>query len=240
MTTNKARKSTSTSSSVWGIVLAGGRTSQFGTDIDPVFLSLGSKPVLTYSLAAVERCAEIEAVVVVASKERIDSVRTMINMFGCTKVKAIVAGPPPREAAVAAGLHALEERQPGFIAIVDGAVPGITPELISETIKMARKRGSAAVARQLALPVCESAKGVKITGTPEDGTLWITMGPQVFRKDHLEKALSHASKKKLRAADEAALAAAAKIDVHLVPTRRMLIRIDTPQDLNLAEYVLRH
>jgi 2-C-methyl-D-erythritol 4-phosphate cytidylyltransferase len=240
MTTTKARKASALSPSVWGIVLAGGRASQFGSDIDPVFLSLGSKPVLTYCLSAIERCPDIEGIVVVAPKERVDSVRTMIGMFGCTKVKAIVAAPPAREASVSAGLQALADRNPGYVAILDGAIPGVAPEMISEAVKTSRKHGIAAVARPVGAPVCESAKGTKVTGMPEDGTIWVLLGPQVFRRDHLEKALANAAKKKIRGADEAALAVAAKLDVHLVPIRRLLIRIDSPQDLNLADHLLRH
>jgi 2-C-methyl-D-erythritol 4-phosphate cytidylyltransferase len=240
MTTKKSRKSSAQSSSVWGIILAGGRTSQFGADIDPVFLSLGSKPVLTYCLAAAERCPDLEGLVVVAPQERVESVRTMISMFGGQKVKAIVPAPPAREAAVAAGLKALADHPHGFVAILDGAVPGISPEMISEAVNVARKRGSAAVARSIGVPVCEAAKGVKITNVPDADGVWILLGPQVFRKDQLDKALAKAAKKKIRRADEASLAVAAKLDVYLVPTPRLLIRIDSPQDLTLAEHLLRH
>ena len=126
------------------------------------------------------------------------------------------------------------------VAVIDGAVPGVAPEQIAESVKLARKHGIAATARLVGAPVCESEKGVKITGVPGDAKIWSTIGPQVFRIDLLEKTLANAAKKKLRAADEAALAFAARLEVHLAQTRRMLNRIDSPQDLTLAEYLLRH
>lgn len=240
MSTIKGRKAATASSSSWAIVLAGGRASGFSAEIDPVFLSLGSKPVLTYTIAAVERCPEVEGVVIVASKERVESLRSMVHMYGSSKVKAIVPGAATRDAMIRAGLAALADHHPGFIAVLDGAIPGVTPELIGEAVRAARKHGASSVARQIVEPIAESTKGFKITGLPNGSTWWSTVGPQVFRTELLERALANAAKKKLHPADEAAAVAALKQDVHLVPTRRMLVRIDGPADLMLAEYLLRH
>lgn len=239
MSTKKGRKATPTNSLTWAILLAGGRSSGFGEDVDPVFLSLNSKPVLTYSLSAIERCPDVENTVIVAPKERVESVRVMATMFGASKVKAVVAGSGSREAMVRAGLEAVSEAGPGYVAIVDGAVPGVTPEMISETVRAAHKCGAATVARPITDPIAESEKGSKITGLPNGSTWWITVGPQAFRVDVLERALQNAAKKKLRIADEAAAVAALKEDVQLVPIRRHLVRIDAPADLMLAEFLLR-
>lgn len=234
----KQTKALPTAEGVWAIVLAAGKASGFTTDVEPSFLSLGSKPVLAYSIQAIERCPEIEGVVVVASKERVDGLRGMLQMFGASKVKAIVSGGPARDEMVKSGLEAVDVSEAGFIAVVDGAIPNLTPELIAETVRAARKHGAASVARQLKGPLAESAKGNKITGLPNGSTWWTTLGPQVFRLDVIRRAMENAAKKRLKVADEAAAVVAMKGEVQLVPTDRMLIRIDSPQDLLLSEFLL--
>jgi 2-C-methyl-D-erythritol 4-phosphate cytidylyltransferase len=221
------------------VILASGRSTEFGADIETVFLTLGSKPVLTYSLSAFERCPDIEGLVLVTSKERLENLRAMVHMFGCAKVKAIIAGPPTREGAVLAGLAVALEHQAGFITVHDGARPGVTPELISETVRLARKHGAAAVVTPLADPVCESAKGTKITAMIEGPHLWSTVSPQSFSAAVLQKALAAAAKKKVHPADEATAVAALKQEIHLVPSKRPLVRIASALDLTLAEFLMR-
>lgn len=240
MTTKKPKKTQPASSTAWGVVLASGRSSEFGADIETVFLTVGSKPLLTYSLSAFERCADVEGLVLVTSKDRLESLRALVHMFGCNKVKSIIAGPPSRENAVQAGLAVAIEHNAGFVVVHDGTRPGVTPELISETIRVARKNGAATVARPVGEPVCEAAKGTKITGTLDDSVLWQTLSPQTFKIEILQKALTNAAKKKIHLADEAAAVAAIKQDVHLVPVKRPLVRVTSPLDLNLAEFLLRH
>lgn len=228
------------SSSAWGIILSSGQPNDFGVDIEPAFLSLGSKPILAYSLSAFERCADVEGLILVAPKERLESLRSMVQLFGCNKVKAVVVGPSSRMGAVQQGLATALENGAGVVTIHEGTRPGLTAEQISETIRVARKHGAAALARPIRDPVCEAAKGAKITGAVEGGVMWNTLSPQSFKVDVLQKALDVAAKKKLHHADEAAAVFANKQDVHLVPTKRPMVRIVGPLDLNMAEFFLRY
>ncbi|HMP76532.1 MAG TPA: 2-C-methyl-D-erythritol 4-phosphate cytidylyltransferase [Kiritimatiellia bacterium] len=239
MTTTKARKSSLSNATAWGVVLASGRSSEFGADIETVFLTLGSKPILTYSLSAFERCTDIEGLVLVTSKERLESLRAMVHMFGCPKVKSIIAGPANREEAVLAGLNVAMEHHAGIVTVHDGARPGVTSDLISETVRLARKHGAAAVATPLADPVGESAKGAKLSGLVEGAPLYSIASPQSFSAAILHKALTTAAKKKLHPADEATAVAALKQEVHLAVSKRPLVRIASPVDLTIAEVLLK-
>lgn len=238
MAKKAAKKSQIISSTVWGVILASGQPSEFAADIEPAFLTVGSKPVLAYSLTAFERCSDVDGLVLVTSKERLESLRSMVHLFGCNKVKAIVAAPSARAAAVQAGVEIAVENGAGHIVVHDGTRPGVLPELISETIRVARKSGAAAVANPITDPVSETARGAKITKLVA-GDLWTTATPQAFKTDVLQKALAHAVKKKLKVPDEAAAVTAIKQVVHVVPAPRPLIRISAPAHLNLAEFLLR-
>ncbi len=240
MAAKSASKSRALPSAAWGVIWTGGVAAGFPSEIEPAFLTLGSRPVLAYSLSAFERCPDIEAVVLVTSAARQEHVRTMVQMFGCNKVKSIIAAPAARMGAMKAGLEEAVALGAGIVVLHEGVRPGVTPELIAETIRVARKSGAAVVARPVADPVCESAKGTKVTGRVENGALWHTLTPQAFRADVLEKALANATKKKLHLPDEAAAVSVLKHDVHLVSAKRPLVRIAAPGDLNLAELLLRY
>lgn len=226
--------------SAWGIIITGGKADEFAEGVDTAFLTLASKPVLTYSLTAFERCPEVEGLVLVSSKERIESVRAMVQMFGCYKVKKILAGPTQRLGAVLTGLRAIEDEKVSVVTVHDGTRPCVTPEQISETVKAARKHGSGILATRSADPVKEVAKGTKITAHLDPATLWHALTPQSFKLETLRKALDAAQKKKAVIHDEAEALGLTKAEAHVVATTRPSIRIAAPADLNLAEYLLRH
>lgn len=238
MAKKAAKKSQIVSSTVWGVILLSAQPSEFAADIEPAFLTVGSKPVLAYSLSAFERCSDVDGLVLVTTKERLESLRGMVHLFGCNKIKAIIADAPVRGVALQAGVAVAVENGAGHIVVHDGTRPGVTPELISETVRVARKSGAASAARPIVEPVNETLKGAKITKLLT-GNLWMTMTPQAFKADILQKALANAVKKKLKLPDEAAAATAIKQPVQLVPAKRPLIRIASPLDLNLAELLLR-
>lgn len=224
----------------WGIIITGGKADEFAEGVDTAFLTLSSKPVLTYSLAAFERCPEIEGIVLVASKDRIESVRAMVQMFGSYKVKKVLAGPTQRLGAVLTGLRAFEEEKVGLVTVHDGTRPCVTADQISETIKSARKHGSGVLASRVTDPIKVVAKGTKVTDGFDPETLWNALTPQSYKVEILRKALEAAHKKKEGIHDEADALALIKAETHIVPTTRPSIRIAGPADLNLAEYLLRH
>ena len=77
-----------------GIIVAAGKSERMGKGkgVDKAFLSLGTKPVLAYSVIAFEECPDIDEVVLVVRKDRVSGARGLASMFGCSKVTSIVAG----------------------------------------------------------------------------------------------------------------------------------------------------
>ena len=72
---------------IYGIIVAAGKSERMGVDVDKAFLSLGTRPVLAYALLAFEQCPMIDGVILVVRKDRLDSARGMVQMFGCSKVR---------------------------------------------------------------------------------------------------------------------------------------------------------
>ena len=221
-----------------GIIVAAGRGERMGPDVDKVFLSLGSKPVLIYSLLAFEKCADIDEVILVVRKERVESARCAVQMFGCTKVKKIVAGGTQRQISVANGMAEMGE-DVTLVAVHDGARPCITPALIAETIRSARQYGSGVAAIKIKDTVKEVEKGMIISRTVDRTKLWRVQTPQAFKRELLEKAFTVVRKKKLTVTDEASAIELISRAVRLVPSSSSNIKITTPDDLVLAAALMR-
>lgn len=225
--------------SAWGLVIASGKPEDFGNGVDPSFLNLGMKPVLMHSLTAFEKCPDIERLVVLAAKDRVESVRAMIQMFGCAKVKRIQPMGATRLGSVLAVLKELRAEKVNVITVHDGIRPLLTAEEISETVKLAKKYGAATMADRILDPVRTTEKGSKVTAQLDEGSSWSCHTPQSFKLDLLTKALEAALKKKAVLRDEADALVLLKEELHVVPATRATMRIAAPRDLALADYFLR-
>jgi 2-C-methyl-D-erythritol 4-phosphate cytidylyltransferase len=224
----------------WGIIVASGKGEKFTGDIDTSFLSLGSKPVLTYSLTAFEQCADVDYLLLVVPKERIESVRVMVQMFGGYKVKKIVAGTTQRQTSVQAGLKALKDEDVSIVTVHDASRPCVTAAQISETIKAAKRYGSGVLATRVFDSVKQVDKGTLVAEALDGTKLWAAHTPQSFKFDLFSKAVDAAQKKKAVLADDSEAMTLARKDVHLVLSEKPVVKISGPLDINLAEFFLRH
>ncbi len=81
----------------WCMIIGAGKTEQLPSNESEVaFLSLGDRPVIAHSLQVMEECDEIDGVIAVVSKENMNRVVPLKQMFGFSKLRKIVAGGPAR------------------------------------------------------------------------------------------------------------------------------------------------
>jgi len=222
----------------FGIIVAAGKSERMGPRVDKAFLSLGTRPVLAYSLMAFERCPEIDAVILVVRKDRIEGARAMVRMFGCSKVRKVVAGGNKRHVSVTNGLAQLSD-EVRLVSIHDGARPCVTPELISETVKSAKRYGSGVAAVKITDTVKYVERGLHVKKTIDRTNLWAVQTPQTFKVDLLRKAFETVKKKHVEVTDDAAAVELVSKDVRLVTAPLSNVKITTPDDLALAAALLR-
>ena len=222
----------------WAILVASGRGERFTSDTDTAFLTLGSRPVITYSLAAFEQCPDVMGVVVVAPKERVENVRVLVQMYGYSKVRKIVAGTTQRQTSVLAGLKMLDENVP-YVVVHDASRPCVTSAQVSEVVKSAKRNGSGILALRVAEAPKVSPKGGKVSNSLDAGEIWLAVYPQAFQAAALVKGYEQAQKKKLQLSDDSEAVALVGKDVHLVVSERPSVRIAGPVDLAMADCLLR-
>lgn len=220
------------------IIVAAGKSERMGPRVDKAFLSLGTKPVLAYSLIAFEKCADIDDVVLVVRKDRVDSARAMAQLYGCSKVRKVVAGGAKRQTSVGYGLDALSE-DAKIVAVHDGARPCVKPQLISDTVKSAKRYGSAVAAIRITDTVKYVERGSTVKKTLDRTKLWSVQTPQTFKLEVLTKAFQALKKNsRITVTDEAGAVELTSAKVKLVSAPITNIKITTPDDLALAAALL--
>lgn len=216
--------------SVWVVVLACGKEQEIRQGVDVSFLALGAKPVLAYSLQTLQENDQIDGIVLVIKKDRVDVSLQMIRSFGIQKVRSVVAGSGSR----LSNLKKANEQLPSGATVVmihDAARPFVEDEVITETVKAGKRYGVAVAAVRSPDAVKLAEKGQKVTRTLDRNTIWLVQSPQVFKRDIFEKAIKGGSK---LVDDESALLEKARQDIHLVVSTVGNMKIRNTTDLAMA------
>ena len=221
---------------VTAIVVAAGNSTRMGCGMSKQFIPLLGKPAISYTLRAFEDANTISEVVVVCRESDLEQIKEIAETENCNKVKAFVYGGATRSESVSSGVMAASENTTHF-AIHDGARALILPNDIDHVVSVAFESSAAA----LAVPVTDTIKVVDsdgyIVSTPDRAMLRGAQTPQVFEKSLYLNALEN--NKGVEFTDDCALVETQGARVKIVIGDYTNIKITTPQDIPLAEGVLR-
>jgi 2-C-methyl-D-erythritol 4-phosphate cytidylyltransferase len=220
------------------IIVAAGKSERMGTGMDKAFLSLGSKPILAWSLIAFQTCIDIDSIILVVRKDQVLAAKSVIHMFGISKSFAIVAGGGKRQDSVMAGMAAMDP-ETKMVVVHDGARPCVTPELISETVKYAKRNGCGIAASRIWDTVKYVERGNTVDHTLDRTKLWAVQTPQAFTADLLKRAYKAVVEKKATVTDEAGAVELLGETVRLVEWTRPNIKITTVEDMPLAAVAMK-
>lgn len=217
------------------IIVAAGKSERMGAGTDKAFLSLGNKPVVAWSLLAFERCPDVDRIVLVVRKEQQVAAKAVARMFGISKLIAIVPGGNKRQESVQAGLAAcdVDTRQ---VVVHDGARPCVTPDVISEVVKLAKRVGAATVGRRMTDTVKRVEKGTAVAGTENREKLWAVQTPQAFQFSVLANAYKALGKNEVT--DDCQAVELAGETVRIYENRAPNFKITTVEDLQIASALL--
>ena len=217
------------------IIVAAGKSERMGTGTDKAFLSLGNRPVVAWSLIAFERCPDIDRIVLVVRKEQQVAAKAVARMFGISKLIAIVPGGNKRQESVQAGLAACDV-DTRFVVVHDGARPCVTPDVISEVVKLAKRVGAATVGRRMTDTVKRVEKGTAVSETEDREKLWAVQTPQAFNFRMLTNAYKNLGKNEVT--DDCQAVELAGETVRIYENRAPNFKITTVEDLQIASALL--
>ena len=226
-------------SKVTALIPAAGMGRRMGKALAKQYLPLGDMPMLAHTLLAFQRSPEIDEIIPILSKEDMEScLRDIIEQYHITKVKTLVVGGKERQDSVMNGLQKIE-KDTSVVLVHDGVRPFVTAEMIRESVEFAKKGQCVAVGVPLKDTVKEvDDKGV-VRHTLERSRLWAIQTPQVFPFKVLKYAYEDSYKHGVYGTDDAVLVERAGGKVHVIMGSYDNIKITTPEDLILAEEILK-
>ena len=218
------------------VIVAAGNASRMN-GIDKQRAMLGGIPVLARSAMAFENCAEIDRIVVVCRAGEKAEIAKLMQGWGIKKLHAVAEGGETRQASVFKGILACGEAE--YYAIHDGARPLVSGKVICTCIQNAKKykAATAGVKVKDTIKIVDSSGFIKTT--PNRSELYITQTPQIFEAKLYLQAMDNALVENKDYTDDCQLVESIGHKVFMSPSDYTNIKITTPEDLKIAEALLK-
>ncbi len=220
------------------IIAAAGTGTRMASDRPKQFLQLAGIPIIFHTLKPFEQCDSIQEVIVVLPAEESAAFLALAGKQGLRKLSRVVPGGVTRADSVKRGLLAIRSATAGVVAVHDGVRPFVTVEEIDSVVAAAESDGAAI----LVAPVTDTIKqvsGDSVVKTLERRELRRALTPQCFRYELLRKAFDQADVNDPSLTDESALVEKLGARVTIVEGSSRNIKITNPQDLLIAEALLK-
>ena len=220
-----------------GIVIpAAGQGKRMGANMNKQFILLGNKPILIHTLEKFSTLSWMSELVVVSHPDEVYKVERLIEQYQIRHVKAVVGGGAERQDSIYKGLSHLKT---DYVMVHDGARPFIKETYLNRLWQAVQTSNAAA----LGVPVKDTIKIIDqgmIQTTPDRKSLWAIQTPQAFRLSTLIQAYEKAIQENFLGTDDSSLVERLGISVQVVEGDYRNIKITTPEDLILAESILKH
>ena len=221
---------------VSAIVVAGGKGKRMGTVQSKQYLSLNGKPILYYTIKSFLDCKLVDNIILVVPFHEIDYCEKEILEKNSLKVNKIVAGGDERYDSVYNGL--IEAKGSDIVLIHDGVRPFVSKETIENAIKYSEEYGAAA-------PGVMPKDTIKIIDenrfsidTPNRSHLISVQTPQAFKFDLIYDCHKKIKNENVNITDDTMVAEYFGNKVYIYQGEYTNIKITTPEDLIIGEYLV--
>ena len=214
------------------IILAGGTGERFGKEGGKQLVEIGGKPILTWSVEAVDAVGDIGLIVIVCPAERQgEYLSKAVDPFSFATPIVVAAAGSTRQESAFSGLELVPEEFE-YVVMHDGARPLISADLIAHTIATLKGNIDAdgAVVAHPAIDTLKVVENGVIVGTPDRSVFWNAQTPQVFRAGIYRRAHASALSDGFVGTDDSSLIERLGGRVLVVEGKRDNIKLTVPED----------
>ena len=211
---------------------------RMGSNRNKLLLALRSQPIISWTLKAAEAARSISWIGIISQPTDWQDLNEILAKQQLTKPVELIPGGSTRQESVYNGLQALPESA-RVVLIHDGARCLATANLFDRCAD-ALSRCTGLIA---AVPVKDTIKVVDENGiiqsTPDRRQLWAAQTPQGFDVNLLKQCHESGISQGWEVTDDAALFEKCGLHVQIVEGEETNLKVTTPQDLAIAEFILR-
>ena len=218
----------------YAIIVAGGSGQRMLSAVPKQFLLLLGKPVLYHTISAFYQADPQTEIIVVLPRDQFDFWNSLISDLPIIAHR-LVEGGNSRFQSSGNAIQTIEDE--GLVAIHDGVRPLIDPELITKGFQSAIENGNAVLA-------VSSKDSVRILTADNSRyehlnreSIRLIQTPQIFALRDLNEAFKQAYSEEFT--DDARVVESIGIKINLVEGSYKNIKITTPEDLLLAEVLMK-
>ncbi|MEO1428888.1 MAG: 2-C-methyl-D-erythritol 4-phosphate cytidylyltransferase [Cyanobacteria bacterium J06632_19] len=221
------------------LIPAAGSGRRMGSDRNKLLLDLLGESIIAWTLKAAAASNSISWIGIISQPHDCQDFEKILGNLKLNKPVELIKGGSTRQESVYNGLGALPS-QAEQVLIHDGARCLATPNLFNSCGESLQKTSGLIAA----VPVKDTIKVVNenniIQSTPNRQQLWAAQTPQGFDVKLLKQCHQQAVSNGWEVTDDAALFEKCGLDVLIVPGEETNLKITTPQDLAIAEFILKN
>ena len=215
------------------IVLGAGSGTRMKSEKSKLLLEIDGKTVIERSVNAFLNISDVDDIIVTVCEQDLE---TFANLLDDERITFVIGG-DTRQKSVKNAVDTIDSAD--MLIIHDGARPLISEEDIENTVIAAKDCGAAAVG----VPVKDTIKVIDgdnfIVDTPDRSKLFAVQTPQIFDFKQYKNALEKSLDDGKDFTDDCQLIEYAGGKVKMVTGSYTNIKITTPDDLPLAENILK-
>jgi 2-C-methyl-D-erythritol 4-phosphate cytidylyltransferase len=215
--------------SVWAIVAAAGSGDRLGADRPKAFVRLGDVPLLAHSLERLDASEWVDEIVVAVPAGWEEPAILLAEELGAGKVSACVTGGATRAETVRIAVAEIAA-DAAVVLVHDAARPLLVDDVIARVLAPLSEGWDGAVPGLPPTDTMKRVDGGRVVETLPREQLVAVQTPQAFVADVLRRAVASGAD----ASDCASLVEASGGRVTVVPGDRRLLKVTTPEDLELV------
>lgn len=211
------------------------------TAISKQFFEINGTPILVHTLRVFARNSQVHKIVVALRKTEMQQFRSRLEQERIAAKVELVEGGEHRQDSVANALASLKAAPDDVVLVHDAVRPFVDDEIIGNIVHEVEKRGAAITglpATDTIKQVERVAEGAIITSTIPRERVVQAQTPQGFRYELIKRAFDSAASDGFTGTDEASLVERLGESVWVVMGSARNIKITTPADMELAEFLL--
>jgi 2-C-methyl-D-erythritol 4-phosphate cytidylyltransferase len=205
------------------------------------WMEINGAPIVVHTLRVFARNQQITQIVVALRKNEMDQFRQLLEKEHLASKVEMVEGGESRQQSVTNALASLKAAKDDVVLVHDAVRPFVDDDIIGNVIQEVSKQGAAIAglpAVDTIKQVERAAEGAMITSTIPRERIVQAQTPQGFRYELIKRAFDSATADGFTGTDEASLVERLGENVWVVMGSARNIKITTPADMELAEFLL--